>query len=60
MPYIPISQRNLKMLNVTFLAKNIKISQLVREDRVERFRIDMLYKYDFNGKKTQHLIKIDY
>jgi len=58
MAYIKISDRNLKFINVTFLAKGIEVTKNVREDRVEHFRQDMLAKYDLLFKNEPHLIKI--
>ena len=58
MAYIKIADRNLKFLKVTFLAKGIKVTKEVREDRIEYFRQDMLAKYDLLFKKEPHLIKI--
>jgi hypothetical protein len=45
MAYIKVSDRNLKNIKVSFLSKDINITKVVREDRVERFREDILFKY---------------
>ena len=57
MTYIKIKDRNLKFVEVTFLAKNINVTKKVREDRVENFRQDMLAKYDLLFKKEPHMIR---
>lgn len=58
MAYVKISDRNLKMINVTFLSKDFKITKSVREDRVEKFRQDILAKHNLLFKNYPHLIKI--
>ena len=57
MSYVKIADRGLKMIKVSFLSKDINITKLVREDRVERFRIDTLYRYGLEGKRYPHMIK---
>ena len=60
MAYIKIADRNLKMIKVSFLSKDINITRMVREDRIERFRNDILWKNGLNGKKYPHMIKESY
>jgi len=58
MAYIKTSDRKLKNVNVTFLSKDFKITKLVREDRVENFRQDILAKYNLLFTNYPHLIKV--
>jgi hypothetical protein len=58
MAYIKIADRNLKMIKVSFLSKDINITRMVREDRIERFRSDIIYKKGLNGKQYPHMIKL--
>jgi len=57
MAYTKISDRNLEMIKVSFVSKDINITKMVREDRIERFRNDILHKYNKNGKQYPHAIK---
>jgi len=57
MSYIKIKDRNLKMIKVSFISKKINITKMVREDRIERFRIDTLYKNGLNGINYPHSIR---
>ena len=49
-------------IEVTFIAKNIQVTKKIvnTESKIERFRNDMLMKYDLLFKKEPHLIKIKY
>jgi hypothetical protein len=60
MAYTKIADRNLKMIKVSFISKDISITQMVREDRIERFTNDILWKYQLNGKQYPHAIKTSY
>ena len=57
MAYVKISDRNLKHVQVSFISKDINVTRIVREDRIERFRIDTLYRNGLNGKQYPHVIK---
>ena len=57
MAYIKISDRNLKMIKVSFLSKDINITKKIREDRIERFRQDVLYANNLQGTQYPHMIK---
>ena len=60
MAYIKIADRNLKMIKVSFISKDVNITKMVREDRVERFRNDILWANGLNGIKYPHMIKESY
>ena len=60
MAYIKIKDRNLKNIKVSFLSKDVNVTKIVREDRIERFRIDTLYRNGLNGKRYPHMIKEHY
>ena len=57
MAYIKISDRNLQMIKVSFLSKDVNVTKMVREDRVERFRQDVLWANNLQGKQYPHMIK---
>ncbi len=58
MAYIKISDRNLKNIKVSFISKDINITKTIREDRVDRFRQDVIFLNGLQGKQYPHLIKI--
>lgn len=58
MAYTKISDRNLKMIKVTFISKDINVTRTVREDRVERFRSDVLFANNLQGTQYPHMIQI--
>ena len=60
MAYVKIKDRNLKTLKVSFISKEINITKEVREDRIERFRNDVLFMNGKAGNKYPHAIKIKY
>jgi hypothetical protein len=60
MSYIKVSDRNLKMIKVSFISKDLNITKEVREDRVENFRQDILAKNNLLFTKYPHLIKFHY
>lgn len=60
MAYVPISQRGLKNIEVSFMSKDINITKMVREDRIERFRVDVLAKYDKLWVKYPHILKTNH
>jgi len=51
-----------ELVEVTFIAKNIKVTKKMvnNESKIERFRQDMLMKFDLLFKKEPHCIKIKY
>lgn len=51
---------NLKFIIVSFMSKDINITKLVREDRVDRFRQDVLAKNNLLFKGYPHIIKQSY
>ena len=57
MAYVKIADRNLKMIKVSFLSKDVNITKMVREDRIERFRQDVLWSNNLQGKQYPHMIK---
>jgi len=57
MPYIKIADRNLKMITVSFISKDINITKEVREDRVDSFRQNVLAKHNLLFTNYPHLIK---
>lgn len=57
MAYVKIKDRNLKMIKLSFISKDINITKMVREDRIEIFRINILHKYGFQNIKYPHLVK---
>tara|TARA_R110000823_G_scaffold284985_2_gene403449 strand:- start:611 stop:787 length:177 start_codon:yes stop_codon:yes gene_type:complete len=57
MAYIKISDRNLQMIKVSFLSKDVNVTKMVREDRVERFRQDVLWANNLQGTQYPHMIK---
>ena len=57
MAYVKIADRNLKMIKVSFLSKDVNITKMVREDRIERFRQDVLWLNNLQGKQYPHMIK---
>ena len=57
MAYIKIADRNLKIIKVSFMSKDVNVTKMVREDRIERFRQDTLYRHGLNGKQYPHVIK---
>lgn len=57
MAYIKIKDRGLIYKKVSFISKDINITQMVREDRIEKFRQNILAKYNLLGKNYPHLIK---
>jgi hypothetical protein len=57
MAYVKIADRNLQMIKVSFLSKDINVTKMVREDRVERFRQDVLWANNLQGTKYPHMIK---
>lgn len=60
MAYIKIADRNLKMIKVSFISKDVNVNKMVREDRVERFRTNILHKYGLQRTKYKHVIKESY
>ena len=58
MAYVKIADRNLKMMEVSFLSKDVKVTKMVREDRIERFRQDVLWANNLQGTQYPHMIKI--
>ena len=60
MKYIKIADRNLQMIKVSFLSKNINVTKIVREDRIERFRQDILWANNLQGTQYPHMIKQSY
>ena len=52
----------MEKVEVTFISKNIKITKNIinSESKIERFRNDILMKYNLLFKKEPHLIKIKY
>ena len=60
MAYVKISDRNLQMIKVSFLSKDINVTKTVREDRVERFRQDVLWANNLQGTQYPHMIKQSY
>jgi hypothetical protein len=57
MAYIKIKDRDLVFLKVSFLSKDINITKLVREDRIEKFRQNILAKNNLLFTNYPHLIK---
>lgn len=57
MAYIKIKDRDLVYVKLSFLSKDINITQMVREDRKEKFRQNVLAKYNLFNKNYPHLIK---
>tara|TARA_R110000787_G_scaffold106419_1_gene214082 strand:+ start:2612 stop:2794 length:183 start_codon:yes stop_codon:yes gene_type:complete len=60
MAYVKISDRNLQMIKVSFLSKDINVTKTIREDRVERFRQDVLWANNLQGTQYPHMIKQSY
>jgi len=60
MAYVKISDRNLQMIKLSFLSKDINVTKTVREDRVERFRQDVLWANNLQGTQYPHMIKRSY
>lgn len=60
MAYIPVAKRGLKMIECSFISKDINITKMVREDRIERFRVDVLAKYGKLWIKYPHILKTNY
>jgi hypothetical protein len=60
MAYIKIKDRDLKTLKVSFLSKDINITKSVREDRIEKFRQNVLSKNGLLFSRYPHVIKIQY
>ncbi len=58
MAYVKIADRNLKMMEVSFLSKDVKVTKMVREDRIERFRQDVLWANNLQGTQYPYMIKI--
>ncbi len=50
MSYIKISNRNLKAVKVTILSQGDKFVKVVREDRVNRFVMDVVFFNKLSGK----------
>ncbi len=50
MSYIKISDRNLKAVKVTILSQGNKFVKVVREDRVNRFVMDVVFFNKLSGK----------
>jgi len=46
-----------KMIEVSFVSKDVNITKQVREDRIDKFRQDILAKYDLLFKGYPHMIK---
>ena len=57
MAYVKIADRNLQMIKVSFLSKDVNVTKMVREDRIERFRQDILWANNLQGTKYPHMIK---
>jgi hypothetical protein len=57
MAYIKIKDRDLVFVKVSFLSKDINITKLVREDRIEKFRQNILAKHNLLFTNYPHLIK---
>ena len=57
MAYVKISDRNLQMIKVSFLSKDVNVTRMVREDRIERFRQDVLWANKLQGTQYPHMIK---
>ena len=57
MTYVKIADRNLKMIKVSFLSKDVNVTKMVREDRIERFRQDVLWANNLQGTQYPHMIK---
>jgi hypothetical protein len=57
MAYIKIKDRDLLFVKVSFLSKDINITKLVREDRIENFRQNILAKNNLLFTNYPHLIK---
>ena len=57
MAYVKIADRNLQMIKVSFLSKDVNVTKMVREDRVERFRQDVLWENNLQGTQYPHMIK---
>jgi hypothetical protein len=57
MAYIKIKDRDLVFVKVSFLSKDINITKLVREDRIEKFRQNILAKNNLLFTNYPHLIK---
>ena len=57
MAYIKIADRNLQMIKVSFLSKDVNVTKMVREDRIERFRQDVLWANNLQGTQYPHMIK---
>tara|TARA_B110000503_G_scaffold121547_1_gene185210 strand:+ start:76 stop:252 length:177 start_codon:yes stop_codon:yes gene_type:complete len=57
MAYVKIADRNLKMIKVSFLSKDVNVTKMVREDRIERFRQDVLWANNLQGTQYPHMIK---
>jgi len=57
MAYVKIADRNLKMIKLSFLSKDVNVTKMVREDRIERFRQDVLWANNLQGTQYPHMIK---
>jgi hypothetical protein len=57
MTYLKIKDRDLLFVKVSFLSKDINITKLVREDRIEKFRQNILAKNNLLFTNYPHLIK---
>ena len=57
MSYVKIADRNLKMIKVSFVSKDINITKMIREDRIERFRVDTLHRFGRQRTQYPHAIK---
>ncbi len=55
-----MEKQDLKKVEVSFVSKDINITKIVREDRIDRFRQDVLAKYDLLFKNYPHMIKRTY
>jgi len=60
MAYVPVSQRGLNNIEVSFISKDINVTKMVREDRIDRFRVDVLAKHGKLWVKYPHIIKTNY
>lgn len=57
MAYIKIKDRNLIFKKVSFISKDINLTEFVREDRIEIWRQNILAKNNLLFSKYPHLIK---
>jgi len=55
MAYVKVKDRGLKDVKMSFISKGISVVKMVREDRKDRFRQDMLAKYGID-RKQPHLM----